>query len=117
MMASEYLFIAARKHFREEGVWAISVASVPGLSAEEIARRSPFIRGSQIRATNAGALRKGGYEVEPDGPPMRWCICLVLHKERTIRCGMICVLSSQISSLIRIVRKGSNDDKRIVAYL
>jgi len=69
MMASEYLFIAARKHFREEGVWAISVASVPGLSAEEIARRSPFIRGSQIRATNAGALRKGGYEVEPDGPP------------------------------------------------
>jgi hypothetical protein len=69
-MASEFLFKAARKHHRENpGVWAISVASVPGLSAEDIAKRSPFIKGKRMRVTIADALRTEGYEVEPDGPP------------------------------------------------
>jgi hypothetical protein len=69
-MASKYLFIAAKKHQRlHPGVWAISVASVPGLSAEEIAKRSPFIKAKQMRTTTADALRKEGYEVEPDGSP------------------------------------------------
>jgi hypothetical protein len=68
-MASKFLFIAAKNHHRLHGVWAISVASVPGLSAEEIARRSPFIRGRQMRTGTAEALRKEGYEVEPDSSP------------------------------------------------
>lgn len=68
-MASEFLFRAARKHHRETGVWAISVASLAGLSAEDIAKRSPFIKGKRMRVANADALRKEGYRVEPDGPP------------------------------------------------
>jgi hypothetical protein len=44
--------------------WAISVFSVPGMSADEIALGSPILN-KKIRVTTVGAIRELGYDVTP----------------------------------------------------
>jgi len=60
----------ARDHNYEcPGEWAISVASVSGWSAEDIARAAPF-RNRDMRVATVGAVRSLGHDVVvSDEPP------------------------------------------------
>jgi hypothetical protein len=69
-MDSAYLQIAAEDHFDERGEWAISVASIPGKNAEEIAAASPIVRRyRRMRVGRAGAFKAAGFIVEADEEP------------------------------------------------
>lgn len=63
------LATGAQTHFDAERIYALSVFSVPEMSADEIARAVP-LRHSMIRESTAGRLRAAGYEVvSSPGPP------------------------------------------------
>ena len=58
---------AIRDHAKT-GRWAISIASVPGLTAAEIAKESSIIKGyKRICVGRAGELMAEGFRVESDG--------------------------------------------------
>ena len=68
-MASDDRFAkrAIRDH-KVTGRWTLSVACVPGLTAEEIAERSEVIQGyNKMRVGRAGDLKTNGFPVELDG--------------------------------------------------
>lgn len=63
------LVLGAQAHFDSEGVHALSVYSVPGRTAAEIAVGVP-LRHSKIRTSTVGRVRAAGYEVvSSPGPP------------------------------------------------
>jgi hypothetical protein len=48
--------------------WTVSIACVPGLTAEQTAARSIVVQGyRQMRVATAGPLKAAGYPVESDG--------------------------------------------------
>lgn len=63
-MQSIGLTVAVETHYQETGgrEYAFSVASFPGLSADELAHRAR-VANRQMRETTVGALRADGYEV------------------------------------------------------
>jgi hypothetical protein len=69
-MESRTLWVNARDHNYEfPGQWAISVASAPGWSAEEIALAAPF-RNRDMRVSTVGEVRLLGHDVVvSDEPP------------------------------------------------
>ncbi len=70
MMASQFLFEAVQDHTDDfPGELALSVASVPGLTADEIAEVAWFVNQGKMRATTAGNLKAAGYGAEVDGEP------------------------------------------------
>ena len=78
MNASD-LELSAQSHFDTQGFYALSVFSLPGISADVIAVRVP-LRHSKIRESTVGRIRSAGYEVVSSaGPPghadlLRECI-------------------------------------------
>lgn len=63
------LALSAQSQFDVEGVYALSVFSAPGMTADEIAEGVP-LRHSMIRESTAGRLRAVGYDVvSSSGPP------------------------------------------------
>jgi hypothetical protein len=71
-MESWSLLEAIEEHgFDFRGELALSVATMPGLTANEIALddRSKFLTQGKMRVTTVGALRSAGYEVVEDDEP------------------------------------------------
>jgi hypothetical protein len=69
LMIAADLVLGAQSHFDARGIYALSVFSVPGISADEIARGVPLPH-SMIRESTTGRLRAAGYEVvRSPGPP------------------------------------------------
>jgi hypothetical protein len=66
-MATESLSVSAEENFRDTGVYAVSMWSIPGMSPSEIARAvgSTWLPHGQIRASTIGRLRAAGFEVRP----------------------------------------------------
>ncbi len=62
------LALSAQSHFDAEGVYALSVFSLPGLTAGEIAASVPLPH-SMIRESTVGRIRAAGYDVLPSGGP------------------------------------------------
>ena len=63
------LALGAESHFDQEGFYALSVFSVPGQTADEIATGVPLPH-SAIRESTVGRVRAAGYDVVPSpGPP------------------------------------------------
>lgn len=63
------LALGAQSHFDAEGIYALSVFSVPEMTADEIAQGVP-LRHSMIRVSTAGRLRAAGYEVVSSPGPL-----------------------------------------------
>jgi len=71
-MADATLTRAAELAFNSphlRGTWAISVASVPEVSAEEIVRQCPNITQKRYRVAQAGDLIDAGFLPFADNPP------------------------------------------------
>lgn len=69
LMLPSDLGLSAQSHFDVEGFHALSVYSVPGMTADEIAVGVP-LRHSKIRASTVGRVRAAGYDiVRSPGPP------------------------------------------------
>ncbi len=69
LMSAADLSLGAQTHFDAEGAYALSVFSVPGKTADEIARGVPLPH-SMIRESTVGRLRAAGYDVVSSlGPP------------------------------------------------
>ena len=72
LMASDFLIRNAEEHHRNpqtRGEWALSVASLPDCTIDEILEQAVRIKNRQCRTTRAGTLREAGYEVVSDRPP------------------------------------------------
>ncbi len=71
-MESSKLQRNAEEHFHApstRGEWALSVASLPGATADEIVAAAPQIRQRCYRTATAGQLTTAGYDVVADDPP------------------------------------------------
>jgi hypothetical protein len=51
------------------GEWALSIASLPGATADEIVRDAPFVKQSVYRIGNAADLIDAGFRLVEDDPP------------------------------------------------
>lgn len=69
LMQPADLAVGAESQFDLEGFYALSVFSVPGRTADEIATGVPLPH-SAIRESTVGRVRAAGYDVAPSpGPP------------------------------------------------
>ena len=69
LMLPADLALGAQSHFDSERFYALSVYSIPGMTAHEIAAGVP-LRHSKIRASTVGRVRSAGYDiVSSPGPP------------------------------------------------
>ena len=70
-MAFDDLKRAAEAHYRQHGVYALSMYSRPDLTAAEIAQvvGGEALPHQQMRASTVGRLRGNGFEVVPSEPP------------------------------------------------
>ena len=68
LSAPDVLHKTALAHHDKRGDFAISVASLPDRSADELARLGA-LRHPRIRETTVGRIREVGYDVVPDEPP------------------------------------------------
>jgi hypothetical protein len=69
LMLPADLIRSAQSHRDVEGLYALSVYSIPGATAEEIARGVPLPH-AKIRTSTVGRIRAAGYDVlSSPGPP------------------------------------------------
>lgn len=69
LMLPAGLALSVQSHFDTEGVYALSVFSVPGKTADEIVS-GVFLPHSTLRESTVGRLRAAGYDVvSSPGPP------------------------------------------------
>jgi hypothetical protein len=69
-MGFDSLRISAEANYRDEGLYAVSMWSLPGLDAADIAREvgTEELPHGQIRASTVGRLRAAGFEVVRSEP-------------------------------------------------
>jgi hypothetical protein len=65
----ETLHKTALAHHDKAGDFAISARSLPGATADALARVEPRMGHAKLRETTVGALRAAGYDVIRDEPP------------------------------------------------
>jgi hypothetical protein len=68
LSAPRTLHRTALEHFDKHGLFAISAASLPDMSADELAAVAQLPH-PRIRETTVGAIRRAGHDVVPDEPP------------------------------------------------
>ncbi len=78
---AQNLASGAFRHFRDCGVYAISLWSVPGLDGDEIARvareqSEDHLPHRQMQTSTVGRLRTYGYELVPTGPDGHYSLML-----------------------------------------
>jgi len=69
LSTAETLHKNSLAHYDEFAVFAISVRSIGGLTADDLARMDPPLAHPRFRETTVGELRVAGYDVIPDEPP------------------------------------------------
>lgn len=80
-MAPDRVQKNALAHFRDCGVYGVSVWSIPDLSAHEIVRTvrraDPLdLPHGQMRISTVGQIREAGYELVPTGPRHHFTLLL-----------------------------------------
>jgi hypothetical protein len=68
VMEPRVMQVGAETHYEDCGEFAISVASLPDASIEDITRMA-LLANNQIRVSTVGRIRACGYEVVPSEPP------------------------------------------------
>jgi hypothetical protein len=81
VMTAEKLASSALAHYRDCGVYALSVWAIPGLTAEDITRAAveqgeDYLPHNQMQTSTVGAVAEGGYGLVPTGPEGHFSLML-----------------------------------------